>query len=249
MRSKALLGFALIALAVGYIELRLPEPVAAQGRDAVYERLAVTGALKSGSLAVTNAASIGGTATVNGLAVSNDATVSGTATVGVLKFGTALTPTITALLAATGIASAATFLRGDGAWVAVQDVYWDWTKTRVTTTSGTTWSDVGLGFSITTSATNTVILDLDLRYFLGCNLRVTGGSSELESIVMGSMNELTDTSLTTTLVRTFLDIRLVDTPGAGTHAYKAQVRQRNPGATCYVNHIAGLNTFTARVIP
>ena len=46
MKIKALLGFALIALAVGYIELRLPPPVAAQGRDAVYQRLAVTGAVK-----------------------------------------------------------------------------------------------------------------------------------------------------------------------------------------------------------
>ena len=47
MRSKRLiLGFALVALAVGYIELRLPPPVTAQGRNAVYERLAVTGAVK-----------------------------------------------------------------------------------------------------------------------------------------------------------------------------------------------------------
>ena len=35
----------LVALIVGYIELRLPVTVGAQGRDAVYERLAVTGVL------------------------------------------------------------------------------------------------------------------------------------------------------------------------------------------------------------
>ena len=46
MRRRALLGFALVALAVGYVELRLPPPVGAQGRDAVYQRLAVTGAFK-----------------------------------------------------------------------------------------------------------------------------------------------------------------------------------------------------------
>ena len=114
--NRLILGFALVALAVGYIELRLPPPVAAQGRDAVYERLAVTGALKSGSLAVTNAASIGGTATASALAVTNNATVSGTATVGVLKFGTALTSTMTARLAASGTASDSTYLRGDGNW-------------------------------------------------------------------------------------------------------------------------------------
>ena len=43
---KALLGFALVALAVGYIELRLPQPVGAQGRDAVYRRLSVTGEVR-----------------------------------------------------------------------------------------------------------------------------------------------------------------------------------------------------------
>ena len=43
---RALLGFALVALAVGYVEMRLPSPASAQGRDAVYERLAVTGAVK-----------------------------------------------------------------------------------------------------------------------------------------------------------------------------------------------------------
>ena len=43
---RALLGFALVALAVAYVELRLPSPASAQGRDAVYERLAVTGAVK-----------------------------------------------------------------------------------------------------------------------------------------------------------------------------------------------------------
>ena len=54
MRSKRLiLGFALFALAVGYIELRLPPPVAAQGRDAVFQRLAATTAVKfDGHLAV-----------------------------------------------------------------------------------------------------------------------------------------------------------------------------------------------------
>ena len=39
---RALLGFALVALAVCYVELRLPSArQSAQGRDAVYERLAV----------------------------------------------------------------------------------------------------------------------------------------------------------------------------------------------------------------
>ena len=77
MKSKRLiLGFAVFALIVGYIELRLPEPVAAQGRDAVFQRLGT----------------------------------------GVLKFETPLTPTITARLAASGTASASTYLRGDGSW-------------------------------------------------------------------------------------------------------------------------------------
>ena len=47
MRNKRLiLGFTLVALAFGYIELRLPSPVAAQGQDAVFQRLAVTGTAK-----------------------------------------------------------------------------------------------------------------------------------------------------------------------------------------------------------
>ena len=76
MTRRLILGFALFALVVGYVEMRLPDSVSAQGRDAVYQRLAT----------------------------------------GVLKFETPLTPTMTARLAATGTASAATFLRGDGAW-------------------------------------------------------------------------------------------------------------------------------------
>ena len=42
MRTRALLGLALIALVVGYVELRLPQQAGAQGRDAVYQRLAVS---------------------------------------------------------------------------------------------------------------------------------------------------------------------------------------------------------------
>ena len=46
MSRRLILGFALFALVVGYVEMRLPEPVSAQGSDAVYERLSVTGAVK-----------------------------------------------------------------------------------------------------------------------------------------------------------------------------------------------------------
>ena len=88
MTRRLILGFALFALVVGYVEMRVPDSVSAQGRDAVYQQLAVI----------------------------SDAYVGGTAAVGVLEFGTALTPTMTARLAATGTASATTFLRGDGAW-------------------------------------------------------------------------------------------------------------------------------------
>ena len=38
----------LAALIFGYVELRLPTTVGAQGRDGVYERLAVTGPLRVG---------------------------------------------------------------------------------------------------------------------------------------------------------------------------------------------------------
>ena len=41
-RKRLILGVALVALALGYVELRLPGPVGAQGRDAVYQRVAVT---------------------------------------------------------------------------------------------------------------------------------------------------------------------------------------------------------------
>ena len=60
---RALLGFALVSLAVAYVELRLPSPASAQGRDAVYERLAV-------SSTAANALRVAG-----GLEVGNDADV------------------------------------------------------------------------------------------------------------------------------------------------------------------------------
>ena len=94
MKSKALLGAVLVALIVGYIELRLPQPVAAQGTDVVYQRLAVTDDAR----------------------ISDALSVGGTAKVGVLEFGTALTPIMTARLAASGTASDSTYVRGDGTW-------------------------------------------------------------------------------------------------------------------------------------
>ena len=213
----------LAALIVGYIELRLPMPVVAQGRDAVFGRLAVTG----------------------GARISDDLSIGNA-----LTFGTALTPAMTAKLAATGTASAATFLRGDGAWVAIQDVYWDWTQTTVSTTSSSTWSDLGLGFSITTSATNTVILDLDLSYIsYYCRIRVTGGSSELESINIAADRYFSITGSTISIRQVGFDVRLVDTPGAGTHAYKVQVRKTLGGSSCLTNDTIRLSTFTAQVLP
>ena len=237
MSRRLILGVVLFALVVGYVEMRLPAPVRAQGRDAVYQRLAT----------------------------------------GVLAFETALTPTMTGRLAATGTASEATFLRGDGTWAALQDVYWDWTLTRVSTTSNTTWSDAGLGFSITTSATNTVILDIDLAYIYRCSIRVTGGTSELASIVMTPSLDVSTTFVSPRITdlrayygnsavrvdydptntpgslsvsqRSF-DSRLVDTPGTGTHAYKVQVRQRlSSGSSCTANSPTNINTFTAQVLP
>ena len=197
MRSKRLiLGFALFALAVGYIELRLPPPVAAQGTDAVFQRLAV----------------------------SSDARVSGTATVGVLEFETALTPAVTALLAASGTASAATFLRGDGAWQGVSPpTYWDIETAAIETSSLNAWADTGLGFSVVTTATDTVLLNVWIGTLKDCEVRISGGSTALLGHVIrvrqgGPTGELS--------------VVLVDTPGTGTNIYKVQVSRWANNVNC-----------------
>ena len=202
MRNKVLLGFALIALAVGYIELRLPEPVSAQGTDAVFQRLAV----------------------------SNDARVSGTATVGVLKFETALTPTITALLAASGAASARTYLRGDGSWQGVSPpTYWDLDTVNLLTSDQTTWTDTGLELAVTASAGDTVILNVNFGSFTSCYVRIFGGSTALQ-------NRSIRASSTSSRDEVF-NMTFVDVPGAGIHTYKVQVRRDIDGdsSSCRVN--------------
>ena len=266
MLYRMLVSVLLIGFLVG---LPVPVSVGAQGRNSVYERVAITSTSA-------NALRVAG-----GIEVADDADVGGDIDIaGALTFGTRLTPAITARLAATGTASAATFLRGDGAWVAVQEVYWDSTKTMVSTTSKTVWSDSGLGFSITASATNKVILDLDLPYVQGCELRVTGGSSTLQSLItrpdrefllavaftsisnlrFGSRNtqsspglyityDPTPGSISITPTKVSYQVRLVDTPGAGTHAYKVQVRESPSSTLCRVNSTVSLNTLTAQVLP
>ena len=244
MLKKMLVSVLLIGFLVG---LPVPVSVGAQGRNSVYERVAITSTSA-------NALRVAG-----GIEVADDADVGGDIDIaGALTFGTPLTPAVTARLAATGTASAATFLRGDGAWVAVQEVYWDSTKTSVSTTSKTVWSDSGLGFSITTSATSRVILDLDLSYVKGCELRVTGGSSTLQSLITRPVIDVIlsyyegyflsqQPSINSTKVS--YQVRLVDTPGAGTHAYKVQVRESPSSTLCSVNSTVSLNTLTAQVLP
>ena len=266
MLKKMLVSVLLIGFLFG---LPMPVSVGAQGRNSVYERVAITSTSA-------NALRVAG-----GIEVADDADVGGDIDIaGALTFGTPLTPAVTARLAATGTASAATFLRGDGAWVAVQEVYWDWTKTYLSTTSKAVWSDSGLGFSITTSATNKVILDLDLPRIQGCELRVTGGSSTLQSLITRPYSEFllavsftsisnlrygedifpssfpqyrtynpTPGSISIVPTNISYQVRLVDTPGAGTHAYKVQVREASNSTLCSVNTSGTLSTLTAQVLP
>ena len=93
MQRSILIIAALLGLLIGYIELRLPVTVEAQGGDAVYERLGVTStaadALRTaGGLEVEADAAVGGALTVvanadvsGDLAVGGDADVEGGLTV------------------------------------------------------------------------------------------------------------------------------------------------------------------------
>ena len=185
MKIKALLGFVLAALAVGYIELRLPPPVNAQGTDAVFQRLAT----------------------------------------GVLKFKTPLTPAVTALLAASGAASARTYLRGDGAWQGVSPpTYWDLETAYLQISSTTVWTDTGLELAVTTSAGDTVILNFSIGSAGQCLVRGIGGSLE-DSVIR--IREAGNGAAS---------ITYVDVPGAGTHTYKLQARSLASGNSCKINN-------------
>ena len=211
MKKAYLLLFVagLAALIVGYIEMRLPMPVGAQGRDAVFGRLAVTG----------------------GARISDDLSIGNA-----LTFGTALTPAMTAKLAATGTASAATFLRGDGAWVGVSPpTYWDLDITALTTSSTSTWTDTGLELAVTASAGDTVILNINMGSVSNCYVSVVGGS-------IGSVGGTMASGLTRGIfIRTAgnqeASITFVDVPGAGTHTYKVQVRGFSQVNSCLVNSV------------
>ena len=205
----------LAALIVGYIELRLPMPVVAQGRDAVFGRLAVTG----------------------GARIADDLSIGNA-----LTFGTALTPAMTAKLAAAGTASMLTYLRGDGQWAGVSPpTYFSIVTSSFNNTSLSTWADTGLEVSVSATATDTVVVDLQFLSLKNCLVRVTGGSSTLQGYQprLDFSTSYKDISLT-----------LVDTPGAGTHNYKVQLRTFTASGvgqdySCRFRHAA---TFIAQVL-
>ena len=191
MKRPLLFAALLLVIFVGYLELRQPETATAQGRDAVYQQLAVT----------------------------NDVRIAGA-----LTFGTNLTPAMTAKLAATGTALSTTYLRGDGVWAGVSPpTYWSFTSATLTISTDT-WTDTGLGLSVVTTATDTVILDVNLGAIQQCALRVFGGSTALQ----GHAVEIRYNQQA--------HFTFAETPGAGTHNYKVQVK-RNDGSrdTCYLN--------------
>ena len=168
------------------------------------------------------------------LAVKEDVRIAGA-----LTFGTALTSAMTAKLGASGIASIATYLRGDGTWAGVSPkTYWDIKifDTTLTTTS-TSFIDTGLSLSVVATATDTVVLGLSLQYINSrCLVRFSGGTSALQGYELKVENPTSEPFLVT----------MVDSPGAGTHVYKVQVAKGGSNAfTCQVQRFA---TFLAQVL-
>ena len=234
MKKRVLLFVAgLAALIVGYIEMRLPDSVGAQGRNAVFGRLAVTDDVR-----IADSLAVGGS----------------------LTFGTALTPAMTALLAASGTASDNTFLRGDGFWaVGSPPTYWDISRSYVAA-AGTTWVDTGLSLSVPTEAGDKVVLTVNISsirsYKLSgvislisqrCYTRISGGTSALESEEITMVSPPVGANAESGLRMTFVDI-----PGAGTHDYSVQFRARDTNLNCSFNspllNLPRASTFLAQVL-
>ena len=222
----------LAALIVGYIEMRLPDSVGAQGRNAVFGRLAVTDDVR-----IADSLAVGGS----------------------LTFGTALTPAMTALLAASGTASDNTFLRGDGFWaVGSPPTYWDISRSYVGA-AGSTWVDTGLSLSVPTEAGDKVVLTVNISAIRSwvssgtssnrnCDLRISGGTSALQSEAIQMFYTPNSVNGESGLRMTFVDI-----PGAGTHNYSVQFRARSAATTCGFNStrlliIPLVSTFLAQVL-
>ena len=164
--------------------------------------------------------------------MSNDARVSGTATVGVLTLKTALTPAVTALLAASGAASASTYLRGDGQWAGVSPpTYWDLETTYLAVSSTSTWTDMGLELAVTASAGDTVILNINMGSVYNCAVTVEGG---LIGVVGGTLSDGLTSRGVDILSSGDLaaSITFVDVPGAGTHTYKVRLRSIGVNTSC-----------------
>ena len=237
MKSQAMLVVAMFALFVGYIELRLPVPIDAQGRAAVYERVSVVDT-------VANALRVAGGATVAGAMNAGSVTTAGTVAAGSVTTGTPIAPQYLG----TGTRDGTKFLSDAGTWAGVSpptDVAY--TAVSPTSTNSTSFVNSDLAVTLTTpSATSDVLFSIRLQLFM---VGSSGPTKQCEFRLRRSPANVTIGTWSTAPTGdqasgVLLEIPLLDSnPGAGTHTYTWQMRRSegNQGA-CRIYNYEGSDT-------
>ena len=217
MKSQAMLGFALFVLFVGYIELRLPVPIDAQGRAAVYERVSVVDTV------------------ANALRVAGGATVAGAMNAGSVTTGTPIAPQYLG----TGTRTGTRYLRDDGIWAGVSPPSASALLATSYRTTSSSFVSTGLSITLTVAtATSDVIVSSNL-------LIVNGSDTHCEFALMRGATELWNTPLQFDNVlrgdgwdREMMRVSIVDqNPGVGTHAYAIHTKRIGGGNDCGLNQV------------
>ena len=217
MKSQAMLGFALFVLFVGYVELRLPVPIDAQGRAAVYERVSVVDTV------------------ANALRVAGGATVAGAMNAGSVTTGTPIAPQYLG----TGTRTGVEYLRSDGIWAGVSPPSAvAYTAVSPTHTNSTSFVNSDMAVTLTApSATSDVLFSIRLRLSMSgssgstkqCEFRIRRSPA---NVTVGTWNTVPSSDSSKSVM---LEVPLLDSnPGAGTHTYTWQMRRMQGSPACRI---------------
>ena len=213
MRRSGLVSVLLLLAILVYIELRLPVPIDAQGRAAVYERVSVVDTV------------------ANALRVAGGATVAGAMNAGSVTTGTPIAPQYLG----TGTRNGTKFLQDTGVWGGVSPPTAVSLLTTEFTTNSTSFVSTPLTVSLPVpTATSDVLLSLRVHIgggsnFQRCNVGLTRGSTSIFAVTQNL------TRIADEYVFPFVDVN----PGTGTHTYTLQLRTFQAGNACRINNNGG----------
>ena len=220
MRRPVLVLVLLLLAALVYNELRLPVPIDAQGRAAVYERVSVVD---------TDA---------NALRVAGGAAVAGAVAAGSVTTGTPIAPQYLG----TGTRDGTRFLKDTGVWAGVSPpTAVSYTPGGSHTTGSSTFQLSSVAVTLATpSATSDVLLSLRVSLY-----SYAGSGNNCEARIERASNVVGPTWATgnnNNNVRRQLELPILDVdPGAGTHTYALWFRREAGNGHC---SIRGVDSFT-----